>query len=567
MYDEIEKTLGSVSLMSLEQRGLLPDLPPTIAIQLPESTVLADRVSGCLTGAAVAGALALTADDESGASSYDEKTLALRSLAAAGQLGDIPEVVQLMDLATDIHLSARHGAPSVLSDRLIGLRFHNAGRAIPAARKARLEGAPWFEAGVGSFGNAALTRAISVGLLWARDTADLPAMAALDATVTHASTLAVSSSVLLATCIAELVTDEAPVTLDAAWIERLAQQTSTAKLRQVLHHAARSIGGSPRLFIRQLGTTQEAAPALALAVWIAATYPDPLEAITRAAALPTESAVVATVVGALIGAAHGRSAIPANWTAAMESGRDVVGERIVHHLAGPVAPPPTDKTEGDTPVDIWFLLDRSGSMEAIADDVVGGFNSFFATQRAEQGEANVTVVQFDSQDPHEVLYDRTPIDKVDGLDRHRFRPRGMTPLYDAASRLLAQAERAGGHPSDQLVVFLTDGLENASREATGEQIHQRVSLLQDQGWTFVFLGANQDSYMAGRSMGMSDGSISNYLADSDGVASAFSGVSRATSEWRGKARRQRLADRRNWWGDVKEAELTAPPTHGPHKSD
>jgi Mg-chelatase subunit ChlD len=546
MYEEIEKTLGSVSLMSLEQRGLLPHPRPPAATQLPERQILADRVSGCLTGAAVAGALSLT---------------------DAGQLGETPGGVQLMDLAADVHLSAGYSAPSVLSDRLIGLRFPNVGQAIPAAREARLGGTPWFEAGVGSFGNVALTRAISVGLIWAAEGSEVVAMAGLDAAVTHASSLAVNSSVLLATAVAELLTAESPATLDAGWIERLARQASTPELSDALKRAARLVGVSPGRAIRELGAIQEAVPTLALATWIAATYQDPLEAINRAAALPTESAVVATIVGALIGAVHGRSAIPADWTAPMQADRDVVGERIVRHLAGPATTTPADKTEGDAPVDIWFLLDRSGSMEAIADDVVGGFNSFFTTQRAERGEANVTVVQFDSQDPHEVLYDQTPIDKVAGLDRHRFQPRGMTPLYDAASRLLAQAERAGGHPSDQLVVFLTDGFENASCESTREQVLQRVTRLQDQGWTFVFLGANQDSYMAGRSMGMSDGSISNYLADSDGVASAFAGVSRATSEWRRKPRRQRLADRENWWGDTKEAEMAARRAHRSPKSD
>jgi len=73
---------------------------------------------------------------------------------------------------------------------------------------------------------------------------------------------------------------------------------------------------------------------------------------------------------------------------------------------------------------IFFLLDRSGSMEPMADDVVGGFNGFLAAQQAEGHDALMTLVQFDSQDPHEVLVNARPIAEVRPLDRARFHPRG-----------------------------------------------------------------------------------------------------------------------------------------------
>ncbi len=73
---------------------------------------------------------------------------------------------------------------------------------------------------------------------------------------------------------------------------------------------------------------------------------------------------------------------------------------------------------------IFFLLDRSGSMEPMADDVVGGFNGFLATQKAEGHDAVMTLVQFDSQDPHEVLVNAKPIAEVRPLERAKFQPRG-----------------------------------------------------------------------------------------------------------------------------------------------
>jgi hypothetical protein len=207
-----------------------------------------------------------------------------------------------------------------------------------------------------------------------------------------------------------------------------------------------------------------------------------------------------------------------------------------------------------TQPEVWFLLDRSGSMQSIASHLVGGFNQFFAEQRAQAGELRVTVVQFDDQAPHEVLIDRADVAKVVDLDAHRYKPRGMTPLFDAIDLLLDRAERAQGSPSDQLVVVFTDGLENASHRVTRETAFARITRLKDAGWTFVFLGANQDSYAAGGGLGVAAGSVSNYRADSQGVQVAFSSISRGTSEWRGKSPSRRHADRDAFWGGRKEAE-------------
>ena len=211
-----------------------------------------------------------------------------------------------------------------------------------------------------------------------------------------------------------------------------------------------------------------------------------------------------------------------------------------------------------TQPEVWFLLDRSGSMQSIASDVVGGFNQFFAEQRAQAGQLRVTVVQFDNEAPHEVLIDRADVGIVADLDAHRYKPRGMTPLFDAIDLLLDRAERAGGSPTDQLVVVFTDGLENASHRASREGVFAHIARLKDAGWTFVFLGANQDSYAAGGGLGVAAGSVSNYRADSQGVRVAFSSISRGTSEWRGKSGARRHAERDEFWGGRKEAEESAP---------
>jgi Mg-chelatase subunit ChlD len=203
--------------------------------------------------------------------------------------------------------------------------------------------------------------------------------------------------------------------------------------------------------------------------------------------------------------------------------------------------------------DIWFLLDRSGSMAAIKHDVVRGFDRFFAEQRKQGGVATVTIVQFDDEAPHDVIVDAKPLAKVRSITE-RFEPRGMTPLYDAIGLLLDRAVRRGGDPADQLVVILTDGMENASAEWTQKKLFERIAELRAAGWTFVFLGANQDSYEAGAGLAMAAGNVSNFRADSGGTQAAYAGLSRTVGEWRGKARNERRRDVDDFWAGQKEAE-------------
>ena len=202
---------------------------------------------------------------------------------------------------------------------------------------------------------------------------------------------------------------------------------------------------------------------------------------------------------------------------------------------------------------VWFLLDRSGSMSSIARDVVVGFDRFFAEQRAAGGEATVTIVQFDGDDPHDVIVDAAPLTAVRSI-AGRFEPRGMTPLYDAIGLLLDRAERRGGHDADQLVVVLTDGAENASHHWDQQRLFARIAALRERGWTFAFLGANQDSYATGGSVGFQAGNVSNFEASPIGVDAAYNGLSRTVREWRGKSREARQHDRDDFWGGRKEAE-------------
>ncbi|WP_323792757.1 vWA domain-containing protein [Nocardioides sp.] len=153
---------------------------------------------------------------------------------------------------------------------------------------------------------------------------------------------------------------------------------------------------------------------------------------------------------------------------------------------------------------VYFLLDRSGSMQSIKSDTEGGFEAFVTEQREAPGACRVTLAQFD--DHYEEVYVDRPVADVPPLD---LRPRSMTALHDAMGRLITDAgARLAALPDDQrpgtvIVAVMTDGLENASKEWTGPAIKALVEQqTRDYGWDFMYMGADQDAIEVGAALGV-----------------------------------------------------------------
>ena len=149
--------------------------------------------------------------------------------------------------------------------------------------------------------------------------------------------------------------------------------------------------------------------------------------------------------------------------------------------------------------EIVCVLDRSGSMESIVDDAIGGFNTFLKTQQETPGEARMSVVLFDHE--YDLLYRGKALADIPPFNSLTFVPRGSTALFDALGRTiqevgvrlaaLAEVER----PNKVLFVILTDGQENASKNYTGQQIKEMIThQLNVYQWEFLFFAANQDAF-------------------------------------------------------------------------
>ena len=157
-----------------------------------------------------------------------------------------------------------------------------------------------------------------------------------------------------------------------------------------------------------------------------------------------------------------------------------------------------DKSQGDR-THICMILDRTGSMESIKQDTIGGFNSYIAAQKSLPTPATFTLVQFDSQDPFEVIHKFTDIQMVADLTGQTYVPRASTPLYDAVGRGINDLKAGLGAlpealcPKKIVMVIVTDGQENASREFTGAQVRKMIVDAKEAGWQFVFLSADESA--------------------------------------------------------------------------
>jgi len=176
------------------------------------------------------------------------------------------------------------------------------------------------------------------------------------------------------------------------------------------------------------------------------------------------------------------------------------------------------------PTEIAFILDRSGSMQAMTQAAIAGFNEFLLAQQAtcdDHGQplpATFTLILFD----HEYLpiHNRASIHSAQPLTLETYQPRGNTALLDAIGRTIDYIGRELAatpqheRPSKVIIAILTDGEENSSRFFTMAEINQRITHQTAQyQWEFLFLGANQDAIATAAHLGIQAHNSATLVAD------------------------------------------------------
>ena len=183
------------------------------------------------------------------------------------------------------------------------------------------------------------------------------------------------------------------------------------------------------------------------------------------------------------------------------------------------------------------ILDASGSMHGLEADTIGGYNSMLEKQKAEEGEALVSTVIFDTN--CKVLHDRVPIKEAGLLTNKDYVTGGCTALLDAVGGAIHHIgnvhkyAREEDRPAKTIVVIITDGMENASHRYTLDKVKQMIEHEKEKyGWEFLFLGANIDAVTTAGRMGIEPTRAVDYCCDSVGTEMNYRAVSSAMSQMR-----------------------------------
>lgn len=158
-------------------------------------------------------------------------------------------------------------------------------------------------------------------------------------------------------------------------------------------------------------------------------------------------------------------------------------------------------------IELIVIIDESGSMGNVKSDTIGGFNSFLETHQKLGGDAKLTLVKFDTK--YSIVNNGTPVQDVLKLDNDTYSPGGMTALLDAVGKTIDEVgKRLSGTPEEErpekvMVMIITDGEENSSREYSHGHVKNKIKEQQEKyKWEFVFLGADQDAWSNAGAIGV-----------------------------------------------------------------
>ena len=167
---------------------------------------------------------------------------------------------------------------------------------------------------------------------------------------------------------------------------------------------------------------------------------------------------------------------------------------------------------------VCFVLDESGSMDSMRDEVISGFNKYLEDLQKDalKEPYAFTLFQFDTTAIKEVDTALDPA-KVSPLTKNSYRPGAGTPLFDAVAHGIVSIAKNVKDGEKAMVVVFTDGLENSSREYTREKIQALIKSKSDAGWGFIYLGVAEAAWGQEQSFAVGSNMASNTVYSSGGA--------------------------------------------------
>lgn len=185
--------------------------------------------------------------------------------------------------------------------------------------------------------------------------------------------------------------------------------------------------------------------------------------------------------------------------------------------------------------ELVFILDRSGSMERIRSATIENFNNLLEMQRAGSYEDEAVISIFAFNHSLEKICFRAPLDAARRLTRGDYVPMGNTALNDAVCLSISEIEKAqkeGDRRATTVVCIITDGLENASRFYSRADVRRLIDAKKEDGWNFVFAGANFDVDAEGEELGFDKRERFSFEASDCGMRDLSKQVCCCLSEYR-----------------------------------
>lgn len=196
---------------------------------------------------------------------------------------------------------------------------------------------------------------------------------------------------------------------------------------------------------------------------------------------------------------------------------------------------------------IVYLIDESGSMQPLKENTQKNYSNFIREQKQISGECTFSLYRIQNTENFLIpftlnhvcnigeirtKFEATPASILSVSEEILYMPNGSTPLLDTIGKAIDETGKylsnlkEENRPSKVIFIIDTDGGENSSVEYDHEKIRKMIQHQQDvYSWSFLFFGANQDSFTVGSNLGINTRGISNYIHTSHGNDIKYKGMS------------------------------------------
>jgi Mg-chelatase subunit ChlD len=199
------------------------------------------------------------------------------------------------------------------------------------------------------------------------------------------------------------------------------------------------------------------------------------------------------------------------------------------------------KNEEVKSIHVAIVLDRSGSMSSIRNEVIGAFNEQIKTigKEAEEVDTDVSFFTFSTKADDPVFLNQ-PVEKMELLTEKGYVPDGMTAMLDGVGKAVSHLEQvkdANDPGTAFLVIVVSDGQENNSKEYNWISLAAKIKPLQEtKRWTFSYVGANQDLGKVSDSINIGSKNVMSFTCSANDVHRVSGDLSRGISSYYGRVK-------------------------------